>query len=183
MTTAFSRLLLPSENCLWLHTVQEFSAELSQTAIIVAEITDRHAEEPLYQLSQKLGNRLLVPEVWQKLLPEAGILISSQVSGGTLVHRLEDAQKQLPGRCWLRVEPFAQHLSLPCPSGCGEDVPTGRMHSLLSTKQVFFSSELGCSYLYDFPKGVILFRQKNETDKLSEIARQAGFCGTVEGPW
>lgn len=183
MTSAFSRLLLPSKQCLQIFDLRQLPADISRDTIVLAEITDRNAEASLYQLSQQLGPRLLVPEVWQHLLPEAGVLISSQLSGGTLIHRLEEAQRMLPGRCWLRVEPFAQCLSLPCPSGCGTDVSRERLLSLLCEKTVFYSPELGCSYLYDFPKGIILFRKEEETENLSEIARQAGFCGTVEGPW
>lgn len=183
MTTAFSRLLLPSEDCLWFHDLHAIPTELPSHGTVIAEISDQQAEEPLYRLSQQLGPRLLVPEVWQQLLPDAGILISSQLSGGTLAHRLGEAQSKLPGRCWLRLDPFAQCLALPCPTGCGTDVPREKLLGLLREKTIFYSSELGCSYLYDFPNGIILFRKENETEELSAIACQAGFCGTVEGPW
>ncbi len=183
MTTAFSRLLLPSKTCLRISSLHELSSDFSNQITVIAEIYDRQAEASLYQLSQQLGKRLLVPEVWQQLLPDAGILISSQVSGGTLAQRLEEAQSNLPGRCWLRLEPFAQCLPLPCPSGCGKEVSADSLNNSLSAKTVFYSSDLCCSYLYDFPNGVILFRRKEEAEKLSELARQAGFCGTVEGPW
>ncbi len=180
MTSAFSRLLLPSEGCLWFRSLHELPESVPKDISVIAEITDRQAEEPLFRLSQQLGPRLLVPEVWQRLLPDAGILISSQLSGGTLTQRLSEAQEALPGRCWLRLDSFARLLPLPCPSGNGTDISPDWLSQLTKKHTVFYSPELGCCYLYDFPNGIILFRKNEHFDELSDTARQAGFCGTIE---
>ena len=178
MTTAFTQLFLPTERCLWTTRLSGLPEEVPDGCFLAAEVTDRQAESALFRLHQRLGSRLLVPEVWQQVLPEAGILISSQLSGGTVAQRLEEAQAALPGRCWLRLSPFAERLTLPCPTGCGTPVSQAELEELLRHRTVFRSSALGCSYCYDRTGSVVLFR-KDFPEELSVLAEQSGFLGTV----
>jgi len=71
-------------------------------------------------------------------------------------------------------------VALPCPTGNGTDFSPDKLLQLMKERSVFYSPELGCCYLYDFPNGLILFRKRDHFEELSSEARQAGFCGTVE---
>ena len=72
--------------------------------------TGREKEAELRLLAERLGPRLVVPEVWRELLPHAGLLISSAISGGTMKQRFEEAVRAAPRRCWLLIEPLRMEI-------------------------------------------------------------------------
>ncbi len=179
MTTAFSRLIFPSDHCIAVHHPEEFPETVPADCFLAADLTDRQSEELLGRYAAELGSRLLLPEVWQRLFPNTGILISCQLSGGTVHQRMEEAQAANPGRCWLKLCSFAERLTLPCPDGCGISVPEEELNRLKNTVQTFYSPELVCSYLYDLPDSIILYRQPELFEPLEQMAQNIGFLGSV----
>lgn len=126
-------------------------------------------EGELLALAEQWGSRLLVPEVWREVLPQAGLLISSAISGGNLRQRFREAAKR---PCWLLTEPMKTAFPLPCPSGQGVPVLD------LPKRQSFYSEALGCRYLHD-PEQVILFDTEETMEKKIELARECGFAGVI----
>ena len=137
-------------------------------------IRDRASEETVTALAARLGPRLLLPEVWSRLLPQTGVLISSAISGGTLKERFQDAARAYPHRCWLLPEPMSMEFSLPCPSGLGTpaDLPIGG--------RSFYSDALCCYYSHFIREnqGIMVLWDTEETLRAKlELARDCGFIG------
>ena len=145
-------------------------------------LTDRSEPElypQLKQLADKLGPKLLVAECWKNLLPEAGLLISAQISGGTLQDRLREAVSSAPGRCWLYPEPMSHFLPLPCPDGQPEPV------SIEADRfpQTFFSEEFCCRYAHSMtPPGLYLFDTPETLQRKLQLAQCTGLVGAVLPP-
>lgn len=139
---------------------------------------DQTLEPWLLDLEAQVGPELLVPEVWRNVLTEAGILISSAISGGTFAQRVSEAVQEAPGRCWLLLEPLSHVFSLPCPTGCGEPLTV-----LPQKRHYFFSPELCCRYACDLDQGrMILYDTRESLTEKIRLAEEAGFCGVVRTP-
>ena len=137
-------------------------------------IRDRASAETVTARAARLGPRLLLPEVWSRLLPQTGVLISSAISGGTLKERFQDAARAYPHRCWLLPEPMGMEFPLPCPSGLGTpaDLPTGG--------RSFYSDALCCYYSHFIREnqGIMVLWDTEETLRAKlELARDCGFLG------
>lgn len=180
----FSVLEAHSGQC-FLAGTQETDRDLLALAwegrTVIADWEDRRAESRLTELAQALGPKLLVPEIWRDVLPQAGILISAALSGGTLQERLQEAGQEAPGRCWLRLEPVRMRFPLPCPTGCGEALTQGTLDAKLSGKRTFFSGALCCRYAYDLSDGaaMLLYDTQETLAQKTELAKEAGFLGAV----
>ena len=139
--------------------------------------TARDKEAELRVLAEALGPKLVVPEVWRDLLPHAGILISSSISGGTLKNRFDEAIRTAPRRCWLLLEQMQMEFPLPCPDG------TGRRITVINYGNSFYSEALCCQYTHFCcnHKGFMVLWDTRETllTKL-ELARAIGFQGYVD---
>lgn len=183
----FSVLMLQSEQCLWVK-VPEAAQDLLTLAwdgrTVVADLEDAQAEAGLMTLEQALGPRLLVPEFWQQVLTQAGLLIPAALSGGTLAQRLEEAAMAAPGRCWLRLEPMRMVFSLPCPTGCGQGLSQAELRAKLAGKHSFYSEALCCRYAYDLDgqASMILYDTEETLEQKLHMARAAGFAGAVIWP-
>ena len=140
---------------------------------------DRREEQLLLTLAERFGPRLLVPEVWSQLLPRAGVLISSALSGGTFAQRVADAAECYPRRCWLLLEPMAMEFSLPCPTGTGTPVPRP------TEGNSFFSEALCCQYSH-FVRNqqgfMLLWDTEHSLRQKMALAKQAGFLGYAVPP-
>lgn len=137
---------------------------------------ERSQEDRLTALAVNYGPRLLVPEVWSRLLPQAGVLISSAISGGTLRQRFQEAADTYPRRCWLLVEPLAMDFSLPCPTGCGEPA------SIPSGCRQFYSQSLCCYYAHFFKNEqghMVLWDTQATLETKLALAKECGFLGYV----
>lgn len=137
---------------------------------------DRREASKLLELAEQYGPRLLVPEVWSRILPRCGVLISSALSGGTFLQRVEDAVRCYPRRCWLLVEPMSMEFPLPCPSGTGTAVP------MEPFQRQFFSEDLCCQYTHFLrnQQGVmVLWDTAESLSRKMELAKAAGFLGYV----
>ena len=130
----------------------------------------------LRQLEAQYGRKLLVEECWQQLLPEAGILISPLLSGGTLEQRFREAAEVMPGRCWLYGETMHHFLPLPCPSGQAQPMDFDPQ----TLPRSFFAEEFccRCSCSTD-PPGLYLFDTLETLEEKIQLARRCGFRGVI----
>ncbi len=143
------------------------------TAVLTCDYSDFPM---LRQLADRHGSMLVVREVWRELLPQAGLLISSAISGGTIEQRFAEAVHAAPNRCWLLQEPIRMEFSLPCPSGIGNEI------TIIDYGQVFQSHALGCCYTHfirDQRGFVRLWDTEDTLRKKAELAHAAGFCGCL----
>lgn len=175
----FSVLNVPSDTIILAATKEELAQDVPEGCFLAATIMQREAEDDLSALDSSLGPRLLVPEVWRDILPRAGILIGSSISGGTLRERLEDAEKDAPGRCWLFLEHLRMRFPLPCPSGVGDTISEEELNALLSAGPSFYTPELCCRYCYDLPEAMVLYDTGETWQEKINTARSAGFIGAV----
>lgn len=183
----FSVLNLQSDQCLFVQApeaVRDLLTLAWDGRTVIADLEDLQAEAGLAALEQALGPRLLVPEVWRRALPQAGLLIPAALSGGTLEQRLEEAALEAPGRCWLRLEPVRMRFPLPCPTGCGQTLPQQALNARLAGKHSFFSGDLCCWYAYDLEGGasMLLYDTEETLNRKLDMARAAGFAGAVLWP-
>ena len=126
--------------------------------------------EPAPQPFGALGNRLLVPESWAQLFPQAGLLISSAMSGGDIQQRFKEAAAHR--QCWLQLQPMAVVFPLPCPDGQGHPVTD------LPKSAGFYSETLGCRYIHT-PQQVILFDTEETLEQKIRLAQECGFVGII----
>ena len=145
-----------------------------------AILTEDRREAPnLFALAQQHGPRMLVPEVWSKVLPRCGVLISSALSGGSFSCRLEEAARNYPRRCWLLVEPMAMEFPLPFSS------ETGTRITVTDYGNSFYSNSLCCQYTHfirDQQGFVALWDTEHTIRQKLELAKAAGFLGYVTLP-
>ena len=131
---------------------------------------DRDLELRLKELSEIMGPRLIVQEVWQELLPDTSLLISSAICGGEITERFRTAAKSRA--CWLLLEPIKEVFSLPCLNALGtpaEAIPNGPQ---------FYSEALCCYYTHS-PGKMVLWDTEETLLKKIQLAREAGFQGIV----
>ena len=153
--------------------IRSLPTNLRSPAALVAG-TEEEAE--LASLVSHYGSFLLLPEYWQHRFPQAGVLISSAISGGTFRQRLESAMQIAPGRCWLLLEPICMQFSLPCTDG------TGSVISSPPADKAFFSEALCCYYTHSCKQEhayFTLFDTEASLNKKVAMARNLGFCGFV----
>lgn len=120
--------------------------------------------------------RTLVPETLAASFPENPVYVSSQLSGGTLRMRLENALDTFSDRLWLIVEPFSDFFSLPCPSGVGLRGPLAEMQPLCGAAP-FQSEAFLCSCLpaeYEAQRGLFLFDTGETIHEKLALAAEIG---------
>lgn len=134
---------------------------------------NRQMEDVLRPLAEAMGPGLLLPEVWQDMFPQCGVLISSAISGGTFAQRLQDSPFR---RSWLLLEPVSMEFPLPCPSGQGQAVP------IHQDGPQFYSQALCCQYTHFLrnDRGYLhLWDTEESLHEKLRLAKEAGFCGYV----
>ena len=137
---------------------------------------ERDQEARLLALAEQYGPRLLVSEVWSRVLPRCGVLISSAISGGTFSQRVEEAARAYPRRCWLLLEPLSMEFPLPCPTGVGKEIP------ITNDGKSFYSEALCCQYTHFVQNQqgrMVLWDTADTLGRKLELARAAGFLGYV----
>jgi len=175
----FFLLEYPSDQCVYANDLSVLSPLPNDTCFLWADVSDPAAEAALQMLAEHLGARLLVPEVWREVLPQAGVVVSAAISGGFLEHRLQNAAEASPGRCWLLADPVRMRFPLPCPSGCGLTLSEQDILQLRSGKPSFYSPELCCQYCYQSPDSVLLFDTEQSLAEKLRLAEQMGFHGAL----
>lgn len=106
----------------------------------------------LNQLFLRSGRTLFVPENYGFVAPQAKVLISSALSGGSLVTRLAEAKQRFGrDRIVLAVERVREDFVLPSPSGSGVPLSQEQLEETIRgiRPNVFFSPEL-CSRYFTY---------------------------------
>ena len=137
-------------------------------------------------LTQKRGWPLYVPEAYGDCTDSAKVLISSALSGGSLLQRLEDAiQRYGQGRVVLAVERAAEDFFLPSPTGQGQPLTTAELAQLMEARSpsVFFSTEL-CAHYFTYMSRengahFVLFDDAGSIRKKMQVAGRLGIRQAV----
>lgn len=139
-------------------------------------------------LCTRRGWELFLPEWYAAAAPNACVLISSALSGGTLEHRLTQALSRFgPERTVLALERVAEDFLLPAPTGCGTPLSPSDLEQLRRRlcPTVFFSRELCARYFtYRAADGIhfVLFDDPNTLCRKLECAKTIGIR-TLLLPW
>lgn len=123
-----------------------------QASGIIANWAETEAGHGLArQLAVRLrqeGHTFWVPESFAQAIPSAQVLISSQLSGGTLAGRLREALSCYGPRITLALECTPWDFLLPAPDGQGTPMTLAKMRALFASHRcrAWFSPELCCQY-------------------------------------
>ncbi|MCI8419670.1 MAG: hypothetical protein HFF79_04065 [Oscillospiraceae bacterium] len=93
--------------------------------------------------------QLYVPEPYGRLVPQARVLISTALSGGTLRQRVEEAAESYGmERLAFDLQRLRMDFPLPCPSGEGTPLTGQALASMMEqrTPSVFYSRDLCAKY-------------------------------------
>lgn len=140
-------------------------------------------EEAAARLGEVCAQRALscyVSEPYGAAAPQARVLISTAISGGSLRSRLEEAQGRFgPGRVALWVERVREDFLLPSPTGSGKPL-TGEELEKLREEQggsVFFDHQL-CAHYFTYMAGrqghFVLFDDAGSVKKKLQLGRELG---------
>lgn len=105
--------------------------------------------EALCRIMRRNNKQLFVPEAYGRDVPQAGVLICTALSGGTLRARLEEAVRTYgQRRVALDLQRLRMAFPLPCPSGEGDYLTGEELGRLLEEKRptVFYSADLCAKY-------------------------------------
>lgn len=130
---------------------------------------------------------LYVPEDFGTQVQNALILISSALSGGSYVQRLEEAGQRFggPHRLCLQLDRVAEDFPLPSPTGCGTPLTRQDLADQISRRAtcVFFSEDLCARYFTYMSRErgahFVLFDDGASLRKKLHLARQSGICRAV----
>ena len=142
----------------------------------------------LGELCRGRGLRLFVSEPYGSAAPNAGVLLSTALSGGSLQGRLEAAGETFgPGRLAIWIERTAEDFLLPSPSGAGAPLTVEELERRRSEygADVFFSGEL-CAHYFTYMAGekghFVLFDDAGSIRKKLRLAEGLG-VRTALLPW
>lgn len=153
-----------------------------------------------FQLARGLGRQLersglglIVPEAYAGATAEAGVLISTALSGGSLELRLKEAlERHGRERVVLALERIGDDFTLPAPAGRGRPLSGQELSALRSRRPcVYWSQDLCARYFtYQGRDGVhfVLFDDESSMKAKLELARRLGIprcCAAWEeiSPW
>ncbi len=112
--------------------------------------------EQLCAVCHRRGLPCYVPESYGPSIPQARVLLSSALSGGTLSQRLEEAAQRFGReRVTLAIERTASDFSLPALHGMGQELSPEELEDLRKrlSPSIFFSAELCAQYFtYHAPR-------------------------------
>jgi len=142
--------------------------------------------EQLSLLCSKKGLACYVPESLGQYSQTTRVLISTALSGGSLLHRLETASQRFGShRVVPAVERVCMDFYLPSPTGCGQELSREELSRRIRTRSpsVFFSGELCAHYFTYMAKDsgahFILFDDAVSIRKKLDLARKLGFPAAV----
>ena len=151
---------------------------------------------PLEQIVRTLGDQcqhrgweLLIPEPYGNCTPYGKVLLSSALSGGSLLQRLREGLERFgPDRVALGLERTAEDFFLPSPTGGGVALTQEELHARMERLQpsVFFSRELCARYFTymsrDSGAHFVLFDDPDTLARKVSLAQSLGIH-TVVGAW
>lgn len=140
--------------------------------------------QELERLCAKRGALLLVPELYGATVTKAVVFLSSALSGGTLEGRFARGKEQF-GRVAMDIEPMAEDLLLPSPSGAGVSLTPETLRELIRREKpsIFFSTELCARYFtyQNMPASVrlVLFDDEGTLHEKTRLAKNWNLCGVI----
>lgn len=151
---------------------------------------------PLEQAVRELGSQcrrrnwtLIVPEQYGHCSDHALVMISSALSGGSLLQRLREAQEHFGrDRVALALQRVAEDFFLPSPSGSGVPLSQDELHRLIHQRSpsIFFSQELCARYFtymsWESGAHFVLFDDGATLRRKLEAAQSLSIR-TVLAPW
>lgn len=151
---------------------------------------------PLEQIAAQLnepfarrGWSLCVTERYAPHAPQAQVMISSALSGGSLQRRLEEALERFgESRVILALEKRSEDFFLPSPTGSGQPLTEQELKTLMSrlSPSVFFSRDLCARYFTYMSREngahFVLFDDADTLRRKVEVAHKAGIH-TFLAPW
>ena len=121
--------------------------------------------------------RTLVPEGLAERFAENPIMISSQLCGGTLKERLQDAFARFGARVWLLCDPLCALLPLPCPDAREERLSQAEMQAFFAEHSALYTPEFCCEYAVDTERSRLYLRDTPQT-----IAQKLALADSVGIP-
>ena len=148
-----------------------------------------HAAAYLDTLFVRRGWSLSVPEGYGLCAPQAKVMISSALSGGSLSLRLEECMERFGrDRIVLALEKTAEDFILPSPSGKGLPITREELRERINRihPSIFFSPELCARYFtymsHESGAHFVLFDDGDTLYRKMEVARRLGI-NTFLAPW
>lgn len=144
-----------------------------------------------HSLAQRLAHTLeenqlsfYVPEAFASAAPTAQVLLSSQLSGGTLRERLEDGLARYGTHILLALECSPWDFSLPCPDGQGTalTLPELRERFAQHRCRAWFSQDFCCQYATYSQSGqlhLLLYDNAASVQAKLELAATLGLAGAL----
>ena len=178
------------------HFCQEMIQECQVRNFSGAVLDFEKRSPPLEQTAARLddlfsrrGFSLFVPEGYGSCAPQAKVMISSALSGGSLSFRLEECMERFGrDRVVLALEKVAEDFILPSPSGKGTPLTQTDLREKINCihPAVFFSPELCARYFtymgHESGAHFVLFDDGDTLRRKMEVARQLGI-NTFFAPW
>lgn len=125
-----------------------------------------------------------VPEPFAPAVPAASVFLSSQLSGGTLRGRLQEALAQYGDRITLAMECTPWDFSLPCSDGQGTALSLPAMRELFTQHRcrAWFSSDFYCQYFtyqQEEQLHLVLYDNAASVQAKLELAAEMGLSGVL----
>ena len=130
------------------------------------------------------GLSFIVPEAFAGASSAAQVLVSSQLSGGTLRGRLGEARERYGGRVVLALECSPWDLVLPCPDGQGVALTLPELRELFARHRcrAWFSEDFCCQYAtYREAEQLhlILYDNAASVQAKLDLAEELGLAGVL----
>ena len=122
------------------------------TGVVVGTTLPAAALTALAALCGRYGRALYVPECSSRTAPQARVVVSTALSGGTLRRRMEEAVRRFgPQRMALDLACTRMDFALPAPYGEGVPLTARQLTTLRGQRPVYFSPEL-CARYFTYEK-------------------------------
>ena len=158
------------------------------SGVVLEPVLTAAAVTALESLCRRYGRTLYVPERCGGQMPDARVVVSTALSGGTLRRRLEEVCRRFgPRRIALDLACVRADFSLPAPYGDGTALTARQLAALREQRPVFFSPELCARYFTYGQGGMTHFVLFDDADTLrrkmalaAELGIQTGFLTLPE---
>ena len=148
------------------------------SGVVLEPVLTAAAVTALESLCRRYGRTLYVPERCGGQMPDARVVVSTALSGGTLRRRLEEVCRRFgPRRIALDLACVRADFSLPAPYGDGAALSAQQLAALRGQRPVFFSPEL-CARYFTYGEGgmthFVLFDDADTLRRKMSLAAELG---------
>ncbi|MBQ1264641.1 MAG: hypothetical protein IIY04_04400 [Oscillospiraceae bacterium] len=134
-------------------------------------------------LSAPITPKTLIPESLADTFPQNPVLISSQICGGTLKKRLQDALEHYGARLFFLIEPLGHSRPLPCPNAEPLLISHEESNNIRSRLSSFYTNAFCCQYCVDIEANAVhLFDTPLSVDKKIDLAQSLGITNILVLP-